>query len=111
MKRITPEEVLEAFVSQELTPMQGAYFQKDGCACGLGAMAKKMGMVTYYTPEKYSGRETGKKLSEYYGVNYHDGFARGFDNQGIDGFGEAYSKGYEDGLAAWEAVSHLAVSP
>jgi hypothetical protein len=110
LKRITPEEVLEAFVSQALKPERKEYFPHDGCACGLGAIAKKQGLIEYSTLGNVYCNGTRNNLISVYGESYHNGFARGFDDSGSDDFGEAFAQGYEDGQAAWEAVKHLALS-
>jgi hypothetical protein len=105
-KRITPEQVKEAYNITELKPMQGAFFPAEDCACGLGAIfAQKFGK-----PESQieDGDVIGK-LEDLFPEGYRLGFVHGFDemkssfkyNKVIS---ETYNLGYEDGKASFEAV-------
>lgn len=100
MKRITPQEVLEAFEKTGLKPMQGDYYPFAGCACALGAIASSQGIEgsLYH------------QFSIIYG-DYQDAFTDGFDGRRkpLGGLCESDELAYQDGLAAWEAVKHLAI--
>ena len=109
MRRITPEEVLKAYEKTGLKPMQGDYFSKDGCACGLGAIAKKQGLIEYTAIGSVCCYGTSINLISVYGESYHNGFANGFDDLGSDDLDRDLAQCFEDGMAAWEAVKHLAL--
>jgi hypothetical protein len=102
MKRITPQEVLEAYEKTGLKPMQGDYYPQEGCACGMGAIATSNGYIDTGLEPFYS------KLFRKYGTKYHDGFTHGFDGGTVVMNNENFIKGHTDGKAAWEAVKHLA---
>lgn len=103
--RITPQESLEDFVSQGLKPARRAYFSRTNCACGLGARAIQLGFNA-----SMDVNHVNDELIKHFGKAYHDGFARGFDDDSYvsDEATERFIQGHADGLAAWEAVKHLA---
>lgn len=100
-KRITPEEVIEAYHKTGLNPIQGQFFG-EGCACGFGAYS-----VANFGPEEVAKRHIA--LTEgrrQFGFDYRWGFTDGFDDiRAENPEDERYAAGYEDGQAAWAAVS------
>lgn len=100
MERITPERVIEAYKATRLTPMRGGYFPKEGCACGLGAIATELRL------DVSSNLTITKELDLLMNSSYRAGFARGFD--GDERYDAAnpveFEAGYQDGQAAWRAA-------
>lgn len=108
IKRITPDEVKAAYEKMGLKVKRGGYFPGvGGCACGLGAYAAAyLGVVP-------AMGEVGVSCAYFnagFKRNYRMGFADAFDgdpeNPKLQV--EEYKFGYEDGLAAWEAVKDIA---
>jgi hypothetical protein len=102
MKRITPEEVVEAYRKTGLKPMPGAYHRESGHACGLGALAIADGADDCWI----SGWINTHPLLK--GV-YGGGFINGFDQkpedlEHQDGWEDEYVLGYQDGDAARKAA-------
>lgn len=126
MKRITPEQVREAFLFTKLTPRQGEFLFADGCGCGLGAVYTKQRMEE--ANEQFQNLETTlsewkngtiderhicSDLDDEYSSSYRSGFAQGFDDTPPDTenyqgeLQEMYLAGHEDGINAWKAVQDL----
>lgn len=103
MRRITVDEVLEAYRKTGLVPERGAYY-KEGCACGLGVILFAAGADMNVGDDSLNA-EVEKLL----GIDdsYRVGFVRGFDgklplpnreNQAV------FDIGYTDGQACAAAV-------
>jgi hypothetical protein len=113
MKRITPDEVLKAFLENSLVPIQDSYAEIDSgkeCTCGLSALViakgAKFGFVRGVEDQENFVLETMK--SEGFDPHYLVGFVLGFDgNQGREPETEELLLGKKDGQAAWEAVKHM----
>jgi hypothetical protein len=100
IKRITPEEVVQAFEDTGLKPHQGTYFgerddayiipEGDNCACAMGAI--------YYKEFGVKSNEAHDYFVNKFTRNYQLGFACGFDNSDklFEGQ-ELFDIGYEDG--------------
>lgn len=109
MRRITPEEVVEAYRKTGAKPCPNVYlvFTDNEClACGLGAV-----LLAEREQEAIAAvREGGGSLPmiwDMVGAAYEEGFSGGFDPRPFpapEGPGERIQQGYEDGRAAWEAV-------
>lgn len=111
IKRITPDQVLNAYRTQCIRPIRDTWarYTNDGerCGCGLTAVLVDKGgpvafsrvfLIKAHIPHVV--RELG--LSRSYVV----GFVRGFDDDDIsDGIDSHSALGHADGKAAWEAVS------
>jgi hypothetical protein len=94
IKRITPEEVLEAYEKTGLKPKQCSFRIRDGKCCAVTVLVKAAGFN--------SSEELREERA--FSEEYFWGFVFGFDGRtGHD------PKGGKDGQAAWEAVKHLAV--
>lgn len=101
MKRITYEEVREAYRVTGRIPKRGTYFYGPDGACGLGVLALKGG-VAQFLPSDADEDDgdcraqrwlmTTRRLTEHYLF----GFAEGFDGAERE-FGS--KEGYEDGKA------------
>jgi hypothetical protein len=102
MKRITPEEVLDAYAKTGLKPHRGVWLWKEcgkRCGCGLGAMYVANGG----DPPKVWSQEVIKTLG--ISIDYLNGFTCGFDDESPDYEpGGEEEQGYTDGLAAAAAV-------
>jgi hypothetical protein len=118
-KRITVEEVIEAYKETGLKPKRGRYFQDfklvdrenyryiPQCACGMGA-------IYAYNKKNEANYDSQINqilfIDELYSSSYRCGFANGFD--GVESQ-EKYHKykryglGYEDGQKAYQAVVDL----
>lgn len=113
-KRITPEEIVEAYRKTGLKVTRGRFFG-DGCACGFGAYAAaKLGVspvVTASDPVHFVNAAVHRAM-------INGGFTREYRAGFIDGFDgdEAakvhphynlaqYETGYADGAAAYAAAS------
>lgn len=126
MKRITPEQVREAFLFTGLTPKQGEFLFNDGCGCGLGAVYTKQRMeeaneqfknkeatISEWKNGTIDERHICADLDAEYSSAYRTGFAQGFDGTPCDtenyhdDFRERYDQGYKDGQDAFEAVQDL----
>jgi hypothetical protein len=103
--KITPEMILDAYENTGLKPKQGDYFSKDGkCACGLGAF-----YAFNNNTKELDGSYVGNYISKLISYDYLSGFIDGFDsNEYIGDPLDEEIIGYKDGIAAWEAVKHLA---
>lgn len=110
MRRLSPDEVIDAYQKTGRTPQRGSYRGFDGStfACGVGAVAiahkncaDALGIFQTFV------HELG------YGASYHDGFTNGFDGRSRELIKsemwefKRFVDGYEDGQAAWEAVKAL----
>ena len=97
-RRITVEEVLEAYRVTGMKPVQGNFFRSDGCCCAIGAVAISRG--TPRTSEGVCGwAETMLHAA------YLDGFIGGFDGAvREESLGVEHDQGYADGTAVREAV-------
>ncbi len=105
LKRINPDEALQAYIELNIKPTQGEfYISVENCACGLGAIAIKLGQNFGNDDRDYF--KYFKSLG--YDHAYLSGFTSGFDelkllSDDID----SYKLGHEDGLATWQKVKHL----
>lgn len=114
IKRITPSEVVEAYAKTGLGVCRGGYYRNDGaCACGLGAYAAAF--LGVKPAARYDDGIVSEPMRSAGFLNsYRRGFAAGFDGNiylphPSDGDSMPPSRlGYEDGLAAWEAVKEAA---
>lgn len=105
-KRITPDQVVEAYRKTGLLPVQGRWFRSagpDACACGLTALVHAFGEGW----QRDHGAPTFEGIEQAVGLtpDYASGFMRGFD--GMDprhlACGE-HKAGHADGVAAWRAI-------
>ena len=108
VKRIRPEQVVEAFKQTGLSLGRGQFFSDDrACACGLGALyAMKNGSV----PEDDNALEIVDWVDQTYSMHYRLGFINGFDDSpdlsdrlSITYGNDHYRTGYRDGQAAYTA--------
>lgn len=111
MKRITPEQVVEAYKRTGWVPEQGEWVRdKPGgkrCGCALGVMIGD-GIVSLLNcnsnKSPYAVVSGALKLTP----GYVDGFAQGFDGPLSRSYlstkSEFFNTGYTDGRDAWEAV-------
>jgi len=102
MRRITVDEIKEAYKATGLTPARNTWGESgSGCACGLGVLAVAAGVpiddlcsdVVYDTIN----------LDEFYGL----GFTNGFDGNtrlGALSHRPGFNQGYDDGAAAAAAI-------
>lgn len=127
MKRITPEQVREAFLFTKLTPRQGEFLFTDGCGCGLGAVYTKQRMeeaneqfknkdatISEWKNGTIDERHICAELDEQYSHAYRLGFAQGFDGFDtreiefpVGDIRNRYIQGYKDGQDSFEAVQDL----
>lgn len=106
MKRVTPEQVIDAYRRTGWEPVQDEWFDKiDGkvCGCALTAMIGSENRLREIMSmpgelEELIAAELG--LSEDYVI----GFVQGFDERAFFGGGDVARIGWQDGKAAWEAV-------
>lgn len=121
VKRITPDEVLEAYEETGLLPEQceWAFEHEDGsrCACGLGAIYSNRVEEGFETLGNTAASEFDL-IEDVLGLSrpYMYGFISGFDKTDIpfpirENDREEAERGHSDGRAAWEAVKHLAKAP
>ena len=99
-KRISPEEVVEAYRKTRLLPIRGiALGRLVACGCALGALYKRE------HPRASSSANALHWARLRYGESYVDGFACGFDGV-ITALmtNERRELGHADGRAAWDAV-------
>ena len=100
-RRITVEEVLEAYRVTGLKPKQHIHFDGgSGCACAIGAIAVSSGCE----PSYYEVVEWG---NVHLACDYRAGFMQGFDGDRMGVIGSQlhdYCEGYADGTAVREAV-------
>lgn len=115
MKRITPEQVLEAYNGTGLTPgnQMWLYFRGDGtaCVCALSAIAISQGKLYEYeiASDDFTRRDMAEALD--LPVAYVHGFTNGFDcadyynvyTDEVDRMN--YKQGFEDGERAWRTVA------
>ena len=110
-KRITPDQVVEAYLATGLVPIRDGWTDRIGdrrCGCGLTAVATQISEANY-------DRISNAIMEEYViadlldlSPKYVGGFADGFDGGKRDPYeSEDWQLGYEDGRSAWEAVKHL----
>jgi hypothetical protein len=108
MKRITVEEVVEAFKVTGLKPKPGSYFDKERnedkfieCACGLGALFKAG------NPEEgEDSLDVTHHFDNLLGSSYRLGFVHGFDGIPPQGtLSVEYMAGYDIGNASREALN------
>lgn len=90
MRRITVEEIKEAYKVTGLKPCRCLVDDRDGGACAIGAL-HIASQSTDHNPYRW-GEET-------FGKAYCNDFIRGFD-----GSGEIESVGYRDGRSAALAI-------
>ena len=113
MKRITAEQVVEAYKKTGLTPIQDHWFAKTSsspCGCGLTAVAMAKGLTEVYRLDISLPVRIRNTLAIPY--PYMDGFSTGFDGDELvereayesDEDWELYQLGHDDGMSAWEAV-------
>lgn len=103
MKRLTVQEVLEAYKETGLQPEQDDYFPHHGTACALGAVARHRDGC-----EDVDGFQADFLVSTIYGSIYVQHFSNGFDGLSCSAVTDEQLAAYQDGQAAWEAVKHLA---
>jgi hypothetical protein len=108
-ERITPEKVKEAYRVTGLKPAQGKFFPEPGCACALGALYAQANGVPKVIPDE---EEVVHFIRDFQPKHYQIGFAHGFDghdnkygNTYVGDHREVYLDGYNDGRAAFKAVS------
>lgn len=94
-KRITPEEIVEAYAVTGMTPIRQNYTKYGNCGCPIIALAESRGfridktiIDSFLGPVEYIARVLG------YDWNYLSSFVCGFD-----GCGEEDSDGWRDGVA------------
>lgn len=122
MNRVTPEQIVEAYTSTNIKPIQSCWEMKteDGkiCGCGLTAIMIKNGKIDGF--RKLRSEDVGyDELFQYAALNnnlsksYVHGFVHGFDSynsypslEKADNE-EEYNAGFEDGLKSWNAVSAI----
>lgn len=99
MKRINPDQVVEAFRFTKLKPLQEEYFG-DGCACAFGALYIMNGgtKLDASNVDEFADKLTGNN-------QYAWGFMMGFDGDKWmkDDRSEAFRMGWDDGETAWRA--------
>lgn len=99
MKRITPEQVVHAYLETGLRPTQGAWFH-NGCGCGVFAVCAPSFIGD---PDDFDEPIAVGILG--LPQMYMRGFTNGFDGQGrIELKSADWQAGYDDGKAAWKAV-------
>lgn len=113
INRITPDQVKAAYESTGLKPEQCIWIDTStgrNCACGLSAVyaARFDAKDLVYDGSIFDVIADGLCLQD----SYVSGFVAGFDHGGAADSAnltpEVFKLGYEDGVAAWEAVKHLA---
>lgn len=99
MNRITPEEVVKAYINIGWKPERAVYFNKEKkCACGFGAMALA-------NVESENNQDLFSWIDSTYTDDYQSGFINGFDGDEITGVrSDEWIIGFKDGKNAWEAV-------
>ena len=118
MKRITPEQVVEAYKQRGWRPRRSEWAVIDAegnnCGCGLAVVA---GFDIYQLFEKLNDYNTvhhsvvmANELD--LNLDYVTGYTAGFDGLAAEPWmdEETCRIGYEDGAAAWEAVSKEVIS-
>jgi hypothetical protein len=93
MKRITPEEVVEAYAKTGLKPARDTAYGPE--CCGIGAIAAVNGVVND-SPYAWARHK--------YDSDYVDGFLCGFDDRSMYQTDGPFRIGFNDGLAAAAAV-------
>ncbi len=116
LKRINPEEVMQAYTELGIKPIQGCYHNSDyNCACGVGVMAIKLRHQDLLSKKR---KVQGIALSNYFGYltvhgydcNYLSGFIHGFDDVDTDkNDTDNFKLGVEDGKATWQKVNYVAL--
>lgn len=103
MRRITPEEVLDAYRNKGLRPVTGTFYCSIGavgCACALGALVNFHARYDTTT-------DICKRLGLEY--NYGAGFVDAFDGSVISSAlicPDAYALGHKDGAAVRKVVEN-----
>lgn len=116
LKRITPEEVLKSITANQLVPYQEEFVILDNgnnCVCGLSAIVITKGNTFGFirsldNPEAFV---MDTLIKDGFAQEYLVGFVKGFDftESRFATTNKDYADGVKDGVAAWEAVKHLAV--
>ena len=120
MRRITAEEVIEAYGKTGLTPIQEEWFVnfKSGsgpCACGLTAVAMAKGLSEVSRLKDISLPLRVRRTLDI-SFPYMDGFTMGFDGYNIADTDEnyedydkwkQYQQGHSDGVVAWGLVNQM----
>lgn len=97
-RRITVEEVLEAYRVTGLKPIQGNFYHSDGCCCAIGAVAISSGA-------KRGCGAVCRWAETHLHPLYINGFLAGFDEDCARDFSsKQFTQGYADGTAVREAV-------
>lgn len=102
MKRITPEEVVEAYRVTGLKPIRGDFYLASlSCADGIGVLWHKI-LMTGHRPIGVDIYDWA--CGQYYSY-YTNYFIEGFNGYKCSNLPNKRAKqGYEDGRAAWDAV-------
>jgi hypothetical protein len=103
MKRITPEDVVDAYIATGMYPIHSTWTTPDGGACGLGVLFLAAGgrCEDAFSPAIF------EKLGEVMGVtgDYCLNFSAGFDP---DISGLSRNEATLDGFAAYQAaIAHF----
>lgn len=116
IKRITPEEVLKSITANELTPYQEEFVTLDSgknCVCGLSAIVIAKGNTFGFirSLDNSEAFVMDTLIKDGFTQEYLVGFVKGFDfmESRFATTDENYAVGIKDGIAAWEAVKHLAL--
>lgn len=100
MRRITVEEVLEAYRVTGMKPSKGTYcigLDSNPCGCAMGALAIAAGICPGMAL-------VGNWSIEQFGQPYSDAFEDGFDGKVRRFTNKRAKQGYADGQAAAAAV-------
>lgn len=101
MKRITPEDVVDAFIATGRCRSPGRYVEGNCGACALGAVAISQGIAVYHRPLEYAHIAKALSLESAYCLD----FSAGFESDLCPRPARQDSIGYQDGLAAQRAVT------
>lgn len=111
MKRITPDQVIEAYQLTGWKPIQDDWIDKVNgqiCGCGLAVLIGDAEKVRNFDSDIEYRVADELGLS----VEYVTGFVQGFDGGVmLNYFTGEHKAGYEDGRAAWEAVKAEGLLP
>lgn len=107
LKRITPEQVVEAYRRTGWRPIQEAFYDRingQHCGCGLSVLvgdAEKVLQMECYTGLRLQLFANELGLT----ADYVSGFIRGYDGDGGSSWWDSEKLlGWQDGRACWEAV-------